>query len=725
MEILDVSYNYQLILVAFLIASLASYTCLNLFRRFKFTRGIIKLIFLIGGSLSIGLGIWSMHFVSILALNITVRITYNLTLLLISIMIPILFSFLSLFYISKNVSNRFRLMIGSIVLGWGIGAMHYTGMAAIEMDAKITYNPILVVLSIMIGCLASYFAFWFFTIKQKIELFHKLIASFLLGGAIFSVHYVSIVGTTFYFSNTANYSNSMIDQYFLGISISFASVFILGFTLTAIFIDRRLIELLTHHHSLFENNSDIVILLGKDGKIKRANSSINQITNHHSDDYKNRHFLDFIAEDDKEKSIEFFNRCMSGETIEYEIRVLKAVDLPITLLVKSTPLIIENELRGIYVIAKDITEKKKSDLSLKQSEERYRVIVENSLDAIGINDGEKWLYINRTGVSLFGGHHRDDIVGQPIYRFLHPRFHEKCKMRTKAIMSGVIQDLTEQQWYTLDGKLIETEVLAIPILFEEKKAVQIIIRDITERKENQKLMIQSEKLSVAGQLAAGIAHEIRNPLTAIKGFIQLMESDSENKVNRTYYKIIKSEMERIELILGELLVLAKPQANKYNEENIKDLLEQVTTLLTTQAILNNIEIITDYTIEDIWIHADGNQIKQVFINLIKNAIEVMPNGGKITIQLAVADREDVLIQVIDQGMGIREEKLKNLGIPFYTTKEKGTGLGLAVSYKIIEAHNGSITVSSKINVGTTFSIRLPIVRVVQKPNMTLLPTSCW
>ncbi|MEC0265313.1 ATP-binding protein [Paenibacillus anseongense] len=230
-------------------------------------------------------------------------------------------------------------------------------------------------------------------------------------------------------------------------------------------------------------------------------------------------------------------------------------------------------------------------------------------------------------------------------------------------------------------------------------------RDITEWKIAQEHLQNSEKLSVAGQLAAGIAHEIRNPITSIKGFIQLMKSGFGEKP--IYFDIMTSEIERIELILSELLILAKPQSIKFERKDIRVLLSQVMTLLDSQAILNNVEFLAEFKPGATHLYCDENQLKQVFINFIKNSIESMRDGGKITLEVSSDNDQEMMIRLADQGCGIPKEALSKLGQPFYTTKENGTGLGFMVSKKIIENHAGKIKVESEVNKGTLIEITLP------------------
>lgn len=206
----------------------------------------------------------------------------------------------------------------------------------------------------------------------------------------------------------------------------------------------------------------------------------------------------------------------------------------------------------------------------------------------------------------------------------------------------------------------------------------------------------------------GVAHEIRNPLTAIKGFLQLIQSRTTE--NSYYLDIMLSELERINYVVSEFMFLAKPaQEIQYEQHDIRKLIYDILTLLNTQAIMNNVQISTEI---DSGIHSilcDENQMKQVFVNVIKNAIEAMQSGGQLIIQVKYKNRRKILIRFIDQGSGIPKERLPKLGEPFYSTKKKGTGLGIMMCYKIVEAHHGEIFIKSKVNKGTTIDIILPAI----------------
>jgi two-component system sporulation sensor kinase A len=254
-----------------------------------------------------------------------------------------------------------------------------------------------------------------------------------------------------------------------------------------------------------------------------------------------------------------------------------------------------------------------------------------------------------------------------------------------------------------DGQTRKAEVQLIPTTFKNRKVYQIIIKDVTGQKKTEEKLQNAEKLSVVGQLAAGIAHEIRNPLTAIKGFTQLLYEEHKGD----FAEVILSELERIEGIVNDLLVLAKPQITEMEETCLTNVVKSVITLLNSQAVMENIVIELTQSPGEFYVKCEKDKIKQVLINIIKNSIEAMPAGGKINVDIRQEDHS-VIISVEDEGIGIPEERLAKLGEPFYSTKEKGTGLGIMICKKIIKNHGGNLYIHSRENEGTTVRITLPL-----------------
>lgn len=229
------------------------------------------------------------------------------------------------------------------------------------------------------------------------------------------------------------------------------------------------------------------------------------------------------------------------------------------------------------------------------------------------------------------------------------------------------------------------------------------LRDARQVKESEELMIRSEKMSIAGQLAAGIAHEIRNPLTSLKGFLQLLKAGVHD--TDTYIHIMSEEIDKIESITSEFLFVSKPLTDKKEITSVKSMVKDVTLLLNTQAILRNISVISDEK-SDFLVYCDGSQIKQVLINIVKNAIEATPSSG--TVEIVFRTKGGYIeIDIIDEGPGIPESVIDKICEPFYTTKQGGTGLGLMITKQIIEKHDGQLDIFQNNDKGSTFRIILP------------------
>lgn len=357
-------------------------------------------------------------------------------------------------------------------------------------------------------------------------------------------------------------------------------------------------------------------------------------------------------------------------------------------------------------IFRNVTERYQMEKKLRESEQKFRKIFEGSLDGMLLWDenqriidvnpaGEKYLKVSK--YEVVGKTMRDLLIN---CHFPDDELNEVMKnLMIEGHATGTIT-LT-----TRSGKTLHYEYSTKQNVVSNLSLTTF--RDVTEKLEMDANLHKSDTLSVIGQLAAGVAHEIRNPMTALKGFIQLLEDSSEGK-HSMYFDVISTELNRIDAIINEFLILAKPQAIKFVEHSITQIMSETVNLLGAQAVLYNVQFLLHYDDDLPSLICEPNQLKKVFINMIKNGIEVMPSGGFITITMNQTTDNRIHISIKDEGYGIPEEKLKKLGQPFYTTKERGTGLGLMVSYRIIEEHEGTIKVESEVGKGTVFHVYLPV-----------------
>lgn len=227
------------------------------------------------------------------------------------------------------------------------------------------------------------------------------------------------------------------------------------------------------------------------------------------------------------------------------------------------------------------------------------------------------------------------------------------------------------------------------------------------KKEFDEISLQSSYLANVGQLAAGIAHEIRNPLTTIKGFIQLMKPYLVEIEKEEYATIALEEIDRANTILYEFLNAAKPHVNEAKHIDVNRLVKEITILFEGEAHLRNITLCTNLAQENPSLFLEEHQLKQVLVNVVKNAFEAVPaTGGEIILSTEVRD-EMVLFRIGDNGCGMSDETVQRIFMPFYTTKATGTGLGLSVCNDIIHHLGGEIEIKSQLGVGTDFLIYLP------------------
>lgn len=236
----------------------------------------------------------------------------------------------------------------------------------------------------------------------------------------------------------------------------------------------------------------------------------------------------------------------------------------------------------------------------------------------------------------------------------------------------------------------------------------------------QNTLIKSGKLEVVEQMGAAISHEIRNPLTAARGFVQLLSEDQgTSKKHSEYLSIISQELNSAEQVIKDYLSFSKPSLEKVEQIHVMNELSLIVKMLKPTANQNSVDVITQ--IDTIgYIVGDRQKFHQCFLNVLKNGIESMPNGGQLWIQ-AVQDNKNLTIIVKDNGVGMTNEQLDRLGEPYYSTKgSKGTGLGMMVVYSIVNAMNGIIRVQSEVGVGTTFRFTFPII-TNEENQTTLLP----
>ncbi len=241
-----------------------------------------------------------------------------------------------------------------------------------------------------------------------------------------------------------------------------------------------------------------------------------------------------------------------------------------------------------------------------------------------------------------------------------------------------------------------------------RQTAQELETSLNELKSMEQDLVRAEKLSAIGQLTAGLAHEIRNPLGSIKGSAEILAGDySPRDKKYKMSQILIKEVDRLNKVLTNFLAFARPTPLELVASDILQEIEYVIKFLESQAQTTGVKISRPQVCELPLLYVDREKMRQVFLNLMLNAIQAMPGGGEISIGVGKSGQKGVIISISDTGTGISKEDLPNLFNPFFTTKKDGSGLGLAISYKIIQEHGGGIRVESEKGRGSRFTIVLP------------------
>jgi PAS domain S-box-containing protein len=311
---------------------------------------------------------------------------------------------------------------------------------------------------------------------------------------------------------------------------------------------------------------------------------------------------------------------------------------------------------------------------------------------------------------------KEDIIGIDIDKLSEMIHYEGGKLIKDALQGQCIDHdkFKEISLTTLDGDVKEISIYTGNIKNVEGEIIGAISinTDITEIKKEQFKIRQQEKLALLGQLGAGIVHETRNFLTNIKGRCQIIEAISKDESIKKYASKINNDVDEVNSIISEFLFLSKPRETQMQEVSMVDIFQSIKNLVETSSLVKGVNVNVLLSEEERYLLCDEVQIKQVILNICKNAVDAMIDKENAVLNIETGydeDKNEMFIKISDNGKGMSEEEIKKLGTIFYTTKNNGTGLGLNVCYQIINEHNGRIEVESKPMKGSTFKIILPCI----------------
>jgi two-component system NtrC family sensor kinase len=478
--------------------------------------------------------------------------------------------------------------------------------------------------------------------------------------------------------------------------------------------------------NLFERVRHGLFISSKEGKFLDCNQALVEMLNYSSkEECLNIDLPEnlYVNPDDRKVFQERIER--DGYVRDMEVKFKKKDGSKITVLLTGYPIRdAQGDIIGYQGINLDITERKRIEEELRETNEFFRNLIESSVDGIIATDMKGNIFIFNKGAEELTGYSVSEVVGKLHITDLYPKGMAKQVMeKLRSSECGGVGKLTPIPLTILNRAGDQVPIQLSAALIYDRSGQEVatvgIFTDLRPRLQMEKRLeethlqlVSSEKMASLGKLAAGIAHEINNPLGGILIYSSLLMEDlPPDDPKRPDLERIVQEAGRCKEIVKSLLEFARQTEPKKESVDINRAITDGLFFLENQALFHNIRITKRLDPSLPWVIGNAGQLKQVFLNIIINAAEAMHGSGELTITTFPSpDNTSIFMEFTDTGEGIPEENLSRIFEPFFTTKDvgKGTGLGLATSYGIIESHDGKIGVKSKVGEGSTFTMELPV-----------------
>ena len=484
-------------------------------------------------------------------------------------------------------------------------------------------------------------------------------------------------------------------------------------------MEEKLRELQEEYRLLFESSPDCISLIDKDGRRLAANPATARSLGIPLEELIGKTLFEVVPPEVAQRRFQ---------------KLQEALD-------KWQPLVFEDERAGRYfhhtvvpvktaqgkeavqVITRDITEQKRMEQALRHSEERYRALFHSMVIGTFVLDAETMRVVmaNEAAAKTFGFGSIDEVVGIDPLDFVRRQDRKTVfETVTKELFEHDLRRVYELRAVTKDGRQIWLSITGARVIHEGKLGALLSFVDITEQKRQTERLMMTDRLASLGELAAGAAHELNNPLTSIVGLSQLLLDRRLPDSVRVDIELIHSEAQRAAKVTKNLLTFARKHAPVRELAQINDIVEDVLRLRAYEHKTNAIEVRKQLDPNLPEIMVDYFQMQQVFLNIIINAEYFMiqtHNRGTLTITTE-KQGDTVVISFTDDGPGIPPENLGHIFDPFFTTKEtgEGTGLGLSICHGIVSEHGGQIYARSELGKGATFVVELPINGIQRNPD---------
>jgi PAS domain S-box-containing protein len=738
------SYNYALVALSVLIAIFASYAALDIAGRVTAAVGSTRAVWLLGGAGAMGTGIWSTHYIGMLAFILPIPVAYHWPTVLLSLFAAVLASLIALYVVSRQKMGASRALAGSVLMGAGIASMHYIGMAAMRLPAECQFNSSLVVLSVVFAVLISLAALWitFHFRDEKTGIgWEKLAGAVVMGAAIPVMHYTGMAAASFTLSGKPVDLSHAVSISTLGTAgIAAVTFIVLGLALLTSWLDRR-----------FATRT----LEVQEAKLRQSEAYLSEAQRlSHTGSFGWRVSTGEVIWSEESFRIFQYDRTAipTAELILQRIHPEDAAQVKQTIELAARAgkgfeheyrLVMPNgSVKYVHVVARavsdesgsfefvgavmDVTERKRVEEKLRQSEAYLQ-------ESQRLGHMGSWAY-NVSSGALFASPELFRIFGRnpdqekPTVRMFRDSVHPDDRDYVEEMLNKAVREKTDfgfDHRIVLPGGSIKHVYSMAHRAFDDSDTlVEYIgtVMDVTERRRAEEALRQAQedlarvnRINMMGELTASLAHEVNQPIAAAvtnaNTTLRWLTRDHPDleEARASVLRIVKDGTRAAEIITRMRLLFKKgPQQRELVD--INDVVREMIVLLRGEATPYSISFRTELAPELPRFMADRVQLQQVLMNLMLNGIEAMKDvdGNRaLTIKSQQAEDDHVLISVSDTGAGLPAQFADQIFNAFFTTKDQGTGMGLSISRSIVEAHGGRLWADNNSPRGASFYVNLP------------------